>query len=131
MHRELELGAGNTIQFELGVAANQGALKRAGHEALPWWQKRSYSQTRGRTAVSQSKGRSMSPSKAKRPTLRRRPVKDSAAQVELALKAAEMVAKAPQRLLRAIPNEGFHPGNCQQGDGGKDRREPRGTAAAQ
>jgi hypothetical protein len=65
-----------------------------GHEALPWLAKRSYSQTRGRTAVFPSKGRSMSPSKVKRTTLRRRPVKGAAAQVEMALKAAEMVAES-------------------------------------
>ena len=96
MHRELELGAGNTIQSELEVAANQGALKRgwARGPALAG-KSRSYSQTRGRPAVSQSKGRSMSPTNVKRPTLRRRPVKGTAAQVEpAALKAAEVVAKS-------------------------------------
>ena len=39
----------------------------------------------------------MSPSRVKRPTLRRRPVKDTAAQVEPALKAAEMVVKSKCR----------------------------------
>jgi len=39
----------------------------------------------------------MSHSKIKRPTLRRRPVKGTAAQVELALKAAEMVAESKRR----------------------------------